>query len=194
MDDGSLTPRPCPQEGIWRYDNWLSFCETIIAAGPEGESEMLLVIRRNIHEDFHFNETTAPEDLFYFDVHKNYRSRFYPTTLRLYHQDADNRVTTEYSSGVGRLRAEAESDELIRLLEKHGQALAQTAPRAYAWYLASMGASAFRCGRKLQGSAACLRALYRQPLQPRVMGMMIAGVLGSPAFEAIRASHRRRPA
>src|ERR1700704_4123553 len=25
-DDGSLTPRPCPQEGLWTYEIWLSFC------------------------------------------------------------------------------------------------------------------------------------------------------------------------
>src|SRR5689334_7216050 len=186
MDDGSLTPRPYPREGIWTYETWLSFCEAVVAAGPEGESEMLLVTRRGVHETFHFRENRVPEDLFYLDVAKRYRSCLFPPVLRLYHQDADNRMTKVNSVGGqdhrNRRSAEAETDESARLLARHGRALAAAAPQTYSYYLTRMAGTAFRCGRKRQGLTACLKALARQPLQPRVIGLLIAGLLGSTVF------------
>jgi hypothetical protein len=90
-NDGPPTPRPCPQEGLWTYEFWLSFRESIVAVGQNGESEMLQVIRRSVHKTCPFPEQQVPEDRTYFDRGCATGLAF-PLVLRLYQQDADNQI------------------------------------------------------------------------------------------------------
>jgi glycosyltransferase involved in cell wall biosynthesis len=195
-DDGSLTPRPCPQEGLWTYEIWLSFCESVVAAGKNGDSEMLQVIRRSVHATCPYPEQRVPEDRTYFDRALRYRSCFFPTVLRLYHQDADNQMTKVNSPGGSdhndRRSADEATDELLRMLQNHGRRVAVEAPLLYVRWQTRLAASAFRCGRQKQGLTACLKALARRPLRPRTMGLLLFGLFGSTIFHFARASRLRQ--
>jgi hypothetical protein len=195
-DDGSLTPRPCPQEGLWTYEIWLSFCESVVAAGKNGDSEMLQVIRRSVHKTCRYPEQRVPEDRTYFDRALHYRSCFIPMVLRLYHQDADNQMTKVSPPGGSDHRArrsgDEETDELLRMLQNLGRRVAIEAPLLYVHWQTRLAASAFRCGRQRLGLTACLKALARRPLQTRAMGLLLFGLFGSTIFDFARASRLRQ--
>jgi len=196
MDDGSLTPSPCPHEGLWTYETWLSFCESVTVAGKNGNSEMLQVIRRSVHKVFHYPERRVLEDRTYFDRALRYRSCFFRMVLRHYHQDADNQMTKVNSPGgeghSDRRSADEETDELLRLLQDHGQRLAAEAPQTYVHYQTRLAASAFRCARRREGLSACLKALAHRPLQPRTMALMLLGLFGRTIFDFARVSRLRQ--
>jgi glycosyltransferase involved in cell wall biosynthesis len=194
MDDGTLTPVPCPQAGPWDYEHWLAFCESMTVA--DANSEMLLAMRRSAHTTFRFPDERVPEDRTYFDLAKRYRSRFYQIVLRLYHQDANDQMTKQSQPG-GQIHRDrrstvAETEEWQRLIDDHGSSLAAHAPRTYVMYQTRLAASAFRCGRTSQGARACLKALARRPLHPRTIGLLVFGLLGPTVLERVRASRLPR--
>lgn len=148
-DDGTISPDPpFPSESL-DYTGYLRWLEAM----TDRPTEAITAVRRERFLEVPYCAHRS-EGLHNLDFAGRFTAVGRPEVIRLYHQDAQNRLMGTTTSPK-RLLAEASGHaaHADAVLERHGPALRRWAPTVYAAYLRSGGLSHALAGRRLRGFA-----------------------------------------
>jgi glycosyltransferase involved in cell wall biosynthesis len=172
LDDGTLSLEPPPSQREWDYNLFIGFMEET----RNRSRDVLRCVRRATLGEVPYPDNYMLEDKFHLDYARRFRSRFIADVVRLYHQDADNRLVNvlreldpERDQNFVRDRADGFRDLLI----EHGQAIARLAPGLYGDYLQMAATSAILAGRRFRALGYLARLIVRFP--PRARAWLLAG-------------------
>ena len=132
------------------------------------------------------------EDLFCFDLHKQWKSAVYPEVVLLYRQDSGNQLSDVIADSPQDNLAftQAQITGLESLLASHGNALKQIAPRWYHRYACNLATLQFALGRRRQGVKYSAEAIRIRPTNPRSWIVPLLGVCGGNVLVRFRAAKR----
>lgn len=190
MDDGSLCPDPMPSCLDWDYEGYLAFLEETRGRWRD----MLRCVGRRCFDEVRYPDNRMLEDKFHLDFARRFRSRAHSDVMRLYHQDAENRLV-DYLRDLDPARDAAfirdRADGFDDLLRAHGTAISRLAPQQYGDYLQLAAISALLANRRFQalGHAAELAARY--PRRSRAWLILGASVMGPSLARRLRDAVRR---
>jgi glycosyltransferase involved in cell wall biosynthesis len=186
MDDGRLCPDPMPTRRDWDYEGFLHFLEETRGRWRD----MLRCVRRSCLAEVRYPANRMLEDKFHLDFARRFRSRAEPDVLRLYHQDADDRLVDRLRR-LDPLRDSAfigdRADGFRDLLAEHGRAIANAAPGLYGDYLQLAASSAILAGRRYAGLTHAAALIGRAPLRARPWMLLAASVVGGALAVRLRA-------
>src|ERR1051325_1006149 len=144
-DDGSLSPRPPLQEEIWDYHGYLRFMERCAAGGL---TESVSCVRRETFRVLRYPDDRSYETLYHFDFAARFLTAAHSEVGRLYHTDAADQNSFAPNAKHWLRVAPDQARTLHLLIERHGAAMQQHAPRAYDDFLRSAAKFGFMAGRR----------------------------------------------
>jgi glycosyltransferase involved in cell wall biosynthesis len=185
MDDGRLCPDPMPSRQEWDYDGFLGFLEETRTRWRDA----LRAVRRTCFTLVRYPDNRMLEDKFHLDFARHFISRIYPDVVRLYHQDAANRLV-DYPRWLDPARDRAflqdRADGLRALLQDHGRALRRQAPGQYGDYLQNAATSTLLAGRRRAALVLAMELAVRFPRRSRAWLVLGAAILGPDLAGRIR--------
>lgn len=191
MDDGLVIPRRLTQIQEWDYGRFVGFWQETV-----GEwRDMLYCTRRRCHDALRQPAGRMDEAKYLLDFAKRFRIRAYPDVLRLYHQDAENRIVCRLRRLDPRRDREIVLDRATGfrdLLSEHGALVASRAPRLYRDYLESAASTATMANLRGEASARALELVRLAPGRSRSWILLGASLIGPPAVYLRRWMTRRR--
>ena len=174
-DDGSLSPRPPFQEETWDYHGYLRFLDRTAGGGL---TESVSCVRRETFRVVRYPEDRSYETLYHAEFAARFLTAVYPEVGRLYHTDAGDQNSFAPNPKHWLRVAPDHARTLHQLIERHGAAMQQHAPRAYDELLHSAAKFDFMAGRRGAGLRLIGRLLKRKPLSPMSWAVLGFGVLG----------------
>ena len=191
MDDGRICPDPKPSLRDWDYDGFLAFREETRGRWPD----MVRCVRRECFDEVHYASNRMGVDRFHLDFARLFRSRAHEEVLRLYHQDAGDRLTVKNNS-VDLVRDQEyirdQADGFRDILLVHGPQIVRKAPGLYADYLQRAAATAILANRRLDAFSYAAALARRLPFSPRPWMFMAASIMGPGPVVWLRAKAARR--
>ena len=177
MDDGRLSPDPMPSQREWGFDGYLRFVEEM-----RGQwCDMLRCVRRSCYEEIRYSDSWTGVDKFLLDFARRFRTQLHADVMRLYHQDADNRLIY-YVRWLDPERDRAylndRADGFRALLQEYGSAIGRTAPGVYGDYLQLAATSALFADRRRAACAYAAELAVWSPLRARAWILMGASLIG----------------
>jgi glycosyltransferase involved in cell wall biosynthesis len=157
-DDGTITPSTIPKLGRMGFEDALRFFEACYG----GSDELMNACRRSSFSDVKYPNNRGPEDLYFVNFCERFIVSIFPEVLRLYHQDAENRLvlhfrrfdrTRDRQSAVDRLAT------IEEVLAHHGEAVHRYAPNIYGNYVSNLLTLKLLLGERL-GAIGLLRPAY----------------------------------
>jgi len=191
-DAGVIVPNP-PWDGVRDYRAYLRFVETYY---PDGRcTEVLNALRRDCPPiDLGEEHLKGLEELYLLEFHKRFRSQLFTDVCRVYHQDADNQLTKMIAgdlSDTARLSRDR-SQVLDAVIERHGAAMREHAPRAHWLTLTRAAVLHFTLGNRRKALGYCAQAIRLQPLKPRSWAVPVFGLVGTTTLQRVRQLTQRR--
>ncbi|MEO7362369.1 MAG: glycosyltransferase family 2 protein [Gemmatimonadaceae bacterium] len=159
-DDGTISPNP-PFDG--RQLDYLGFVRWLqdMHARP---IEAISAVRRSAFAEVPYPNRRTHEGGHNLDFMKRFDFVGYPDIVRLYHMDADNRMTDEVRALDSIMKAAPGLSWMADdVLQKHGNALRQWAPAMYHDYLRSGGMYQILSGKRMRGVQMTAQAWLDQP-------------------------------
>jgi glycosyltransferase involved in cell wall biosynthesis len=191
MDDGSLSPDPMPSRREWDYEGYLGFLEETRGRWRD----MLRCVRRTCFDRLSYPENRMLEDKFHLDFARRFRSRNHPEVMRLYHQDADNRMV-DHLRRLDPVRDRAflqdRIEGLAALLREHGPAMARVAPETYGDRLQLAATAAIFARRRLAAFGYAAQLARRFPMRRRAWVLLGASLAGPALVRRLQALAGRR--
>jgi glycosyltransferase involved in cell wall biosynthesis len=193
MDNGTISPSIWPP-AVLDYESYLIYMNGHFGVRRgEPSFDFLHCIRTSRIEQLESFMQNGLEDLFQLEFYKQSKAQFFPYVARLYHQDADNQIVksleldhrTNFTLTLGR----AASIESI--IERHGPALLQTAPRVYDHYISKLALLEFLSGRRRKGFAFSIRAIMASPWTIRLWVIPLLGLFGNDLLAFVRSARSR---
>ncbi|MEO7360382.1 MAG: glycosyltransferase family 2 protein [Gemmatimonadaceae bacterium] len=168
-DDGTISPNP-PFDG--RQLDYVGFVRWLQDM-HEQPIEAISAVRRSAFADVPYPSRRTHEGGHNLDFMKRFDFVGYPDVVRLYHLDADNRLTNEVRALDSIMKAAPGlswmADEVLRA---HGHALRQWAPAKYHDYLRSGGMYHILAGKRLRGVQLTAQAWLDQPLNAKAAALL----------------------
>jgi glycosyltransferase involved in cell wall biosynthesis len=187
-DDGRISPLPVSRDETLDYAAYLRWLE-------DRELYDFLPCARRVT----FDEVQYPEErwadhcLYNLDFAARFRTRFCSAAAARVHLDAAARESHNRRSPLVAHAAALELGvEMDHILERHGKALRQFAPRTFAMYLRMRAAYYFLAGERRLGLRQALSALRAGPFSAEAWGLPLASCFSPGQFAALRS--RRPPA
>ena len=185
-DAGIESPRPRFDGQVVDYVGYLRWLEQ----ASHGSAEALACVRRS-----DFTDCPYPTGRFWWEgIHEldfaRQRSvQLCPEVVRLYHADAVNRIVVP---DLQALLAQAPdfADYSAAVFDRHGDALRRYAPSAWTVVARQTALFRFLAGDRLGGVRCSLRVLRRQPANPRVWVVLLAGLLGAYPLAKLKTIRR----
>jgi hypothetical protein len=187
-DDGRVSPLPALREQIVDYPGYLAWLE------GRRIYDFLSCTRKPTFECVRYPENRwSDHALYQMDFSKRYRTWFREEILAFVHLDAANRVGyLRRRPKQSRILAAELGHDVDALLESHGDAMRQFAPRTLQMFCRLRAAHHFLAGNRGAGIRQGLACLRATPLQPEVWLLLILGVADANALAKVRSW--RRPA
>jgi len=155
LDNGTITPPSIPKLGRVDLKDKLLLHEACVGKSDE----LFHVCRRSTFSNVKYPSNRGLEDLYFLNFSKHYLGRICPEVLRLYHQDADNRISRSVDR-VNRKRDLQFVRDRIATLEEalmlHGEDIRQYAPSIYRDFMSRLLTLKLLLGDRL-GAFALLR-------------------------------------
>lgn len=157
MDDGGISPYPALNSGIMDYKDFLQ--------SMEGHFKQNFDIIHCMRTGFDNNLANAPitEELFFLTIHKCWKSIVYPEIVLMYHQDTHN-----HASKAALPRDEnsicLQTAILEQLVDLHGDALRQYAPRWFHYYTSRLASLEYTLGYRRYGLKYNIMAIGSNPI------------------------------
>ena len=174
-DDGSITPAPPFGDEVWDYEGYLRFFDR--AAAGLG-SETMSCVRASTFAHVRYPDNRAYETLYHLDFAQRYRTHTHPVVARLYHTDAGDQNSLVPNPRHWLRVAPDAATSLNEVIDRHGQALRRSAPRAYADILRIAAKFNFLAAHRGRGAAISLRLWSRRPFVPLSWIIFVFGMLG----------------
>jgi Glycosyl transferase family 2 len=187
-DRGHISPQPAlEQDDVWEYRQYLEWLD-----GVSVRTDFLNVIRRDVFDSVLWPTDRSREELFHLELARRFRTQTHATVAAIIHTDASDRFTAV--PGTDRLLHMAPhlASQWAQLLNEHGEALRQWAPRTFARFLRSAAINSYMAGNRARGlrySAALVR--YR-PFAPSAWAMLPLAFLGRRGVGMVVAREKRR--
>lgn len=168
-DDGTISPNP-PFDGKQQdYAGFIRWLQDM----HEKPIEAISVVRREAFAEVPYPTRRTHEGGHNLDFMKRFDFVGYPDVVRLYHLDANNRMTDDVRALDSIMRAAPGlawmSDDVLR---SHGAALRQWAPSKYHDYLRSGGMYHILSGKRWRGVSMTARAWLNQPTNIKAVAML----------------------
>jgi glycosyltransferase involved in cell wall biosynthesis len=190
MDDGRLSPDPMPSRQEWDYEGYLGFLEETRGRWRD----VLRCVRRRCFAELRYPDSRMVVDQFHLDFARRFRTRIHADVTRLYHQDAEDRLTRP-RRGLDPMRDRAvlqdRADGYHALLQEHGGAIARVAPGQHGDYLQLAATSALFVNRRLAACAYAAELASRFPLRARAWLLMGASLIGLAQSKRLQDLARR---
>jgi len=183
LDSGELTPQPPLKDEIWDYVAYLRWTE----AHANSISETLPCVRRTTFQSVRCPDDRMWNSIYHYDLATFFLTRACPDVVRLFHSDAEDRLTSPSTS-----RALRNAPDRLRgteeILARHGDAFSKWAPTVLLGHLAKLATLYFLRGQRLQGLRYALRGMRRSPASPKFYAIVALGLLGPGALVSIQAA------
>jgi glycosyltransferase involved in cell wall biosynthesis len=185
-DDGRISPLPASRDETLDYAAFLAWLEN------RRLWDFLACARRFTFDTVRWGERRwADTWLYHLDFAARFRTHFCATAVARVHTDAATRLSYHRRAGlVARTTAVELGDEMDLILQRHGAALRQFAPRTWAMFLRQRAAYHFLAGERRRGLRQSLTCLRDAPFSLEAWGISLIGLSSPRLFAALRA---RRP-
>lgn len=188
-DTGGTSPQPALQSGaVWGYRQYLEWVEE-----ASERTDFMNCIHRDVFKSVLWPRDRSREDIFHFDLARNFRTGCHSEVVAIIHTDAASRFTDV--PGYDRVLRMAPdlARQMIPILEQHGEALRMWAPRTFARFLRHAAINHYLAGSRRGGLRYSAALLRRRPFAPSAWGVLFLGLL-SPKFLAasVALAKRRR--
>jgi glycosyltransferase involved in cell wall biosynthesis len=186
LDTGEVSPDPPLKNEFWDYVEYLTWMEVCNCR----RQDTMPVVRRRTFKQVRFYDDRTLEGLYHLNFMKQFNARSLPDVVALYHQDAENQLT---KPNMCRALQDAQNQALTGdlLLEKHGEALKQYAPRIYEKHISGLATLWFLSGNRMKGIKYSFSSLAHNWLSLRNWVILTTGLLG-PKIIAWMKSFRSR--
>ena len=191
IDERGPSPVPAHRDEVLDYQGYIRSLEPITSSG---RGEALPCSRATTFPAIRYPDDHAPEGLYHLNMARHHLVEACSEIVRRYHHDAPNQITAPTADRSLRY-ADADAEDVSRVLAGHGAALRQWAPSKYRLMLAGGALSSFLAGRRLAGLRYSAAILTREPLSARAWARVCAGMLGSRALatlQSAKSAARRR--
>ena len=171
LDDGDTTPPVVPRMTEWGYEGYLQFLEQT----AHQARDMIRCVRRECFEVVRYPDSRMQMTKYHLDFALRFRSRMFPDVLRLYHQDAGERLVTNVRaldrpgrdaallSNRKKIFLQDSADGFDALMREHGEALRVWAPTMYLDYLRRAAVTAIGARRGRSARRHAFRLLQLRP-------------------------------
>lgn len=176
-DRGRAAPDPPLQGDIWDYEAYLRWLE-VMWRKP---AEALPCARADTYPDVQFPDDHSEEMLYHLDLAKRWRILASASIVRLYHYDADNRITVPRAERSLRYAPDA-ADNARQVLERHGIALREWAPRTAADVLERAALWSLLAGRRDAALRYALQSRTQRGMRPALLVILAAGLVSRHAL------------
>jgi glycosyltransferase involved in cell wall biosynthesis len=189
--NGVRSPDPPLAEEVWDYAGFVQWFERMLGR----PTECIVCARRSAQLAVPYPANGfSPEGIHHFDFARRFRALACPEVVRIYHQDADNRVMKAIGTRFVARYTEAAYLEARQVLERHGAEWRTLAPRLLTAYYQRAALYAMLSGRRLEGARYSTRQLRREPRSLAAWGILAAGLIGPRALARAQELHARRSA
>jgi glycosyltransferase involved in cell wall biosynthesis len=187
-DDGRISPLPLSRDVTLDYAAYVAWLEN------RELWDFLPCARRSTFETVMCSERRwADQCLYNLDFAARFRTRFCSAAVAHVHTDAATRVSYRRRTElIARTTAVELGDDMDCILQRHGAALRQFAPRTFGMFLRMRAAYHFLAGERRRGLRQSLVGLRAAPFSVESWGLLLVGLSSSRLFAALRA--RRPPA
>jgi glycosyltransferase involved in cell wall biosynthesis len=148
MGNGSTAPHPAPQYALLDYVGWLRFINT------RDDTNILWCTSRSTFDSVRFPDSTVTPLEWGFAFAKRFETLLVPEILASIYVDADNRLTASRAPRDEERTLTRANDYVAsatRMLQEHGSALRDYAPRYHETILRELTVSYFTIGRRREG-------------------------------------------
>jgi glycosyltransferase involved in cell wall biosynthesis len=185
-DDGQVSPLPALRERIVDYRGYLAWLE------GRRIYDFLQCTRRLTFQCVRYPENRwSDHALYQMDFAKCYRTWFREEILAFVHLDATNRMgDLRRRPKRSRISAAELGRDVDALLEGHGAAMRQFAPRTLQNFCRLRAAYHFLAGNRGAGIRQGLACLRVTPLLPELWSLLILGVAHTSALATVRSWRR----
>ena len=185
-DDGRISPLPASRDETLDYAGFLAWLEN------RESWDFLPCTRRFTFDTVRWAERRWAETwLYHLDFAARFRTRLCSTAVAHVHTDAATRMRYRRRTGlVARTTAVELGEDMDRVIQCHGAALRQFAPRTFGMFLRMRAAYHFLAGERRRGLRQSLICLRAAPLSLETWGISLVGLSSPRLFAALRA---RRP-
>jgi glycosyltransferase involved in cell wall biosynthesis len=186
---GRLSPDPPHPDEVLGYEDYLRWMERCVG----GREEALPCVRRGTfpHVRYSDGHSDSEEALYHLDMARAVRVGLCSDVVRLYHMDADNRLTRPRPERSLRYAADGVR-HAERVLARHGGALQTTAPTVFVRMLHTAMLYSFLAGNRASGLRYAARQLRAGHRLFRTVAIVLAGLLGPVPLAWIQAAWVRR--
>lgn len=182
METGMTSPHPPLEKEHWDYLAYIRWMESVFG----GLSETLPVVRRTTFEEVRYVDDRTLEGLYHLDFMKKFNAWSFPDVVRVYHKDAENQLTKpNMIQTMASAHDQAASGELI--LDRHGDALRNNAPRVYRQQLSGLATLFFLSGDRPRGVKYSISSLEKSFFSFKHWGILLLGLLGRKPIAWVKA-------
>jgi glycosyltransferase involved in cell wall biosynthesis len=185
-DDGRVSPWPALRDQIVDYRGYLAWLE------GRRIYDFLPCTRRLTFQHIRYPENRwSDHALYQMDFAKRYRTWFREEILAFVHLDAANRLgDLRRRPKHARISAAELGKDVDALLECHGAAMRQFAPRTLQKFYRLRAAYHFLAGNRGAGIRQGLACLRVTPLLPELWSLLILGIAHTSALATVRSWRR----
>lgn len=180
---GQLSPDPPHRDEVLDYEGYVRWMETT----TDSREEALPCARRRTFPRVRYPEGHAEEAMYHLDLARAARVLTGRDVVRLYHDDADNRVMRPTPRDAV-LRARDGARDVDEVLARHGDGLARWAPTVFARMLQNGMMLHFLAGDRRRAVRYAVRRLRVRPVQVRTYVILAVGLLGPVPLGWLRAA------
>jgi hypothetical protein len=184
---GQISPEPPHRDEVLDYEGYVRWMELT----AHGREEAMPCARRSTFPHVRYPESHAEEAMYHLDMARAYRVRTCPEVVRLYHQDAANRVVRPTSEQMLK-HAPDGARNVDAVLMQHGGALRRWAPSVFARMLQSGMLLHFLAGSRRAALGYAAQRLRLRPVVARTFVVLLVGLLGPQPLAWLRARWLRR--
>ena len=168
-DDGTISPNPPFDGRQLDYAGFVRWLQNM----HEKPIEAISAVRNSAFAEVPYPSRRTHEGGHNLDFMKRFDFVGYPDVVRLYHLDAENRMTNDVRALDSIMKAAPGlswmADEVLR---SHGEALRRWAPAKYHDYLRTGGMYHILAGRRLRGMQLTAKAWIDQPLNAKAIALL----------------------
>jgi glycosyltransferase involved in cell wall biosynthesis len=184
---GELSPEPPHRDEVLDYEGYVRSMER--TAG--GREEAMPCARRSTFPRVRYPPGHAEEGAYHLDMARAFRVQTCPEVVRLYHQDADNRVMRPSAAQMLHHAGDGARD-VADILAHHGDAFRRWAPTVFARMLQSGMLFHFLTGDRRAAIGYAVQRLRVRPVVTRTYVILIAGLLGPRPLAWLRTAWLRQ--
>jgi glycosyltransferase involved in cell wall biosynthesis len=181
-DADRLSPDPPHRDETLDYEGYVRWMESV----AHGRGEAMSCARRETFPMVRYSDGQVEEGMYNLEMARRFRVQLCPDVLRLYHQDAENRVVRPTSREM-LAHARDGARDVEEILVRHRAALQQWAPTELSRIVQNGMLFNFLAGRRVRALMYARWRLGLRPVSPKTYAILLMGLLGPAPLAFVRA-------